>query len=358
MAYEIPWTVDNLASSTPIHSPKRVFDLNFTNSTNLFNSGEASGSLMSDSSLHLLPGSKKRKLPSHEYQDDATDQAQNVSIMHTSSSRSISPLPPSKRFCPNLQPDPNICLAGDNTASYETLLQAFIQCIGKEGAEIDYNTLTEEHYRIVCKERYKYTPMGRWLISEEDSRYENMSTKTAKYTHTSRYDKSGSVSMNTTKGYKIAIGGGLAANAMGGNAGANTSFQYNKSTCSGHRKSTVESKKSTIEIEVPKDTAIIVKELVYLVEKTADCTVELVLENKDKICYTHKNASHQIEAKKLWKGLEGKKWARREDGLVICTFAGQCSFYTTEHRMETIRLESDQARCKEIIGAYASKIQT
>lgn len=248
-----------------------------------------------------------------------------------------------------------------NAATYDVLLDLIKTLIHvhanvrKETIKLDHKFLKEAHYQIVCKERYQYTCQGRWLISEEDTRYENMSTTTAKFTHTCQYDQNSSVSLQISKGHTIGISGGLGASGFGGNAGGSASYQYSRSHTDEQNRGQGKSKISTVEVEVPQNTAIVVKELTYKVEKTADCTIELVLKKGQTIPYTRsdKNKPHSIEVETLWKkGLKDCKWARKDDDLIYCTFTSKCRFYTTEHRMETIRLDSDLDRSRRIVEAY------
>ena len=266
------------------------------------------------------------------------------------------PLPPYLSTS-GIDPHPSADRERD-AADYDTLLNAMYKGLDKNEVKIDEKFLREAQYKIVSKGRYKYTVGGRWLISEEDSRYENMSTPKAKYTHRSRYDQHSSVSFKTSKGNKIGISAGLGGSAMGTNVGLGINYEHNRNKEDGQNKTRVESKESIVEIEVPINTAVVVKELVYRVEKTAECTLELELNEDDEISYTYtkekgESMSDKAKIKYLWKKiLSHCSWARREDNLVICTFTSKCCFYTTEHRMETIRLESDENRCKRIIDAY------
>ena len=71
---------------------------------------------------------------------------------------------------------------GRAVTKYDVLRNAIKQGINKQDmscVKIDEEFLKQAKYNIVSKGRYKYTVGGRWLISEEDSRYENMSTETA-----------------------------------------------------------------------------------------------------------------------------------------------------------------------------------
>ena len=153
---------------------------------------------------------------------------------------------------------------------------------------------------------------------------------------------------------------------MGAKVGVGINYEHKRNKEDGENTTQVELKELTVEIHVPINTAIVVKELVYYVEKIAECTLELVLNTKDKIPYTYtiekgksKNKDSTIEAKSgklkvkdLWSLILCHcSWARQEDDSVICTFTCQCCLYTTEHRLETIRLKSDEDRCKRI-AAY------
>ena len=188
-----------------------------------------------------------------------------------------------------------------------------------------------------------------------------MSIETAKYMHKSQYDKCSSVSFKTSKAHKIGILGGLGGSAMGAKVGVGINYEHNRNKEDGKNTTQVESKELTVEIHVPINTAIVVKEIVYYVEKIAECTLELVLNTKDEIPYTYtieKEKSDKLKVKDLWSRILCHcSWAREEDDSVICTFTCQCCLYTTEHRLETIRLKSDEDRCKRIIAAYEQEQQ-
>lgn len=130
-----------------------------------------------------------------------------------------------------------------------------------------------------------------WLISEEDVRYENMSTETAKFTHTCQYDQQNSFSLQTSKGHKIGISGGLGVSAFGNGAGVGTNYVHSRAKANQQDGSQGKSNISTVEVIVELDTAIVVKELIYEVEKSAHCTLELVLEDGEK------NSIHKLGQK-------------------------------------------------------------
>ena len=109
-------------------------------------------------------------------------------------------------------------------------------------------------------------------------------------------------------------------------------------------------------------------------EKIAECTLELVLNTKYEIPYTYtiikkwkskdkdkstiETETGKLKVEDLWSRILCHcSWARKEDDSVICTFTCQCCLYTTEHRLETIRLKSDEDRCKRIIAAYEQEQQ-
>ena len=256
---------------------------------------------------------------------------------------------------------------GNATCPFDDLiihLQDFIQSYETIEGEISIKDfLKTANYKLVTKQRYTY--QRRWLISEEDVYYGNLSTETAKFTHTCQYDQKSSVSLQMSKGHSFGISGGLGFRAFGKSVGLNASYDHSRTKTDQQIEDQAKSKISTVEVTVKLNTAVVVKELIYEAEKTADCILQLVLGEEEKIKYSNidKGETHEVEVKKLWKKcLKSSKckWVGKEDNLIYCTFTSKCYFYTTEHRMETIALSIDPDRAQTIVDKYTpqSRAQT
>lgn len=248
---------------------------------------------------------------------------------------------------------------GNTTCPFDALidhLQEFIQTCETTRDEICIKDfLKTAKYQLVTKKRY--TCPKSWLISEEDVCYENVSTETATFTHTCKYDQRSSISLQMSKGHRFGITGGLGISAFGKCVGVSGSYDHCRTKTDQQIEDRGKSKISTVEVKVKLNTAIVVKELIYEVEKTAECTLELVLEEGEKIKYSNvdKDKIHEVEVKKLWqKCLQNSKckWIRKEGDFIYCTFTSKCYFYTTEHRMETIGLNIDRDRVHAIVDKY------
>ena len=244
-------------------------------------------------------------------------------------------------------------------------IQKCIQSIERKPVQVNLDELLGKTIHVVfMKERYKENK--RWLVFEEDTRYENIYGPPAKYTHTCQYDQETSVSLQISKGHKIGIGAGFGGNIFGGNVGFNTGYEYSKRKSEHNSHGRGKSKISSVEIIVPEKKAIIVKELIYKVEKRAMCEVELILNKKDEILYTISESTEQkippskIEIKKLWNlsSLKECNWIKEESNgdnkSIVCSFTATCCCITTMHCMETIEQISDLNRSQTILKKYQS----
>ena len=130
--------------------------------------------------------------------------------------------------------------------------------------EISIDTfLKNANYELVNQDRCTY--QRRWLISEEDVCYENMSTDTTTFTHTCQSNQESCVSLQTSRGHKIGISGGLGVSAFGESAGLNANYQHSRAKTDQQNEGQGKSKISTVEVKVELHTATVVKELVYKV---------------------------------------------------------------------------------------------
>ena len=110
------------------------------------------------------------------------------------------------------------------------LLQQCISTEDKTEASIDQGFL---HDKRKCQIRLvgvmgRYKEKRRWIISEQDTRYENVHGDDAHYTHTCQYDQKTSTSVQISKGhiYKIGIGAGLGGSAYGASVMVTPSYEY------------------------------------------------------------------------------------------------------------------------------------
>ena len=122
--------------------------------------------------------------------------------------------------------------------------------------------LTEAEYEIISMSRSEGRP-EKWLMSEEDTIYENVSNNSATYTHTCTYDQNVSVSFQTTSNHSVSVGLGLGGGGGGANATGSVGYGYNRSTAHGNSKDQGESKQSSVQFEVKSKQAVVVKELAY-----------------------------------------------------------------------------------------------
>ena len=72
----------------------------------------------------------------------------------------------------------------------------------------------------------RYKEERRWIISEQDTRYDNVHGDDAHFTHTSQYDQKTSTSVQISKGYKIGIGAGLGGSGYGASVVVTPSYEY------------------------------------------------------------------------------------------------------------------------------------
>lgn len=214
----------------------------------------------------------------------------------------------------------------------------------------------------------RYKEKRRWIISEQDTRYENVHGDDAHYTHTCQYDQKTSTSVQISKGHKIGIGAGLGGSGYGASVMVTPSYEYSW----GKDHSTVQekgkSKTSSVDITVHRGTAVVVKEVVYNVEKTGSSMFNLILRMDEKIPYHCDNESTKpklVAIKTLWENHLSKltdtdsrfHWRQSiEDGKpeLICPFVADCCCFTTECSMETIKQVCDPIRTQRILSNYLS----
>ena len=230
-------------------------------------------------------------------------------------------------------------------ADFCDIMELLQQCISTEfenktKVSIDQDFL---HDKEKCQIRLvgvmgRYKEKRRWIISEQDTRYENVHCDDAHYTHTSQYDQKTSTSVQISKAHKFSIGAGLGGSGYGASIMVTPSYEYSW----GKDLSTVqekgESKTSSVDITVSRGTAVVVKEVVYNVEKTGSSKFNLILRRKEKIPYLCNNESKTAKIKTLWETHLSKltdsrfNWRESvEDGkpVLVCPFVADCCCFTT-----------------------------
>ena len=245
------------------------------------------------------------------------------------------------------------------------LLQRCINTEDKTEASIDQDFL---HDKKKCQIRLvgvmgRYKEKRRWIISEQDTRYENINVHgdDAHYTHTSQYYQKTLTSVQISKGHKFGIGAGLGGSGYGASVMVTPSYEYSW----GKDLSTVqekgESKTSSVDIIVRRGTAVVVKEVVYNVEKTGSSKFNFILRKDEKIPYLCNNESKTAKTKTLWETHLSKltdsrfNWRESvEDGkpVLVCPFVADCCCFTTERSMETIKQVCDPERTQRILRNY------
>ena len=184
------------------------------------------------------------------------------------------------------------------------LLEKSIEFVEKKkNVKMDDNFFAKANIHITKKNRD--TPEKRWIVSEQDTSQENFTDEPATYTFKSSFEERNSICLATSQGYSIGVGGGIGAGYVGGNAGLNTSLEYRQSKSFGQDQCKAEIKELVAVVPVPPQTIVVVKELVYGVERLAMCNLKLMLREKDKIFYKHTpkqgatEKSDSVEVKKL-----------------------------------------------------------
>ena len=242
---------------------------------------------------------------------------------------------------------------------------------------------TTANYQIVRKDRDK--DKRQWLLSEQDTRYENFASKEANYTFRSSFEQTSSLTLSISKGKGFKIGAAAGGGFGGMNMGLNCGAQFNKSRSAGEGQSHSETKHLIVEIPVPSKAAVIVKELVYTTECTAGChfylplgikkatfteNLKSVLKGKDKgkskgfedelkkkdesegtIKYTTSGKEEEMKVSDLLEvpDLEKKPWVCRLGDTICMRLSSECTFTKTEHTLETVYQKSDSERQKRIM---------
>ena len=129
----------------------------------------------------------------------------------------------------------------------------------KEEIEPD---LTEAEYEIISMNRCE-EGLEKWMMSEEDTIYENVSDDTATYRYTCSYDQNTSIKLQTARNHSINLGLGLGGGGSGVNAGGSFGYGYNRSTTRGNFSDQGESKQSSVEFQIKMNQAVVVKEVTY-----------------------------------------------------------------------------------------------
>ena len=251
----------------------------------------------------------------------------------------------------------------------DDLIESLQQCIsaiaGDRAIEINQGFL---HDKEKCQIRLvgvmgRYKEKRRWIISEQDTRYENVHGDDAHYTHTCQYDQKTSTSVRISKGHKVGIGAGLGGSGYGASVMVTPSYEYSWGKDHSTAQEKGESKTSSVDITLREGTAVVVKEVVYNVEKTGNSKFNLILRKDEKIPYLCDNEWKTAKVKTLWETHLSKlqltdsrfNWRESvEDGkpVLVCPFVADCCCFTTERSMETIKQVCDPKRTQRILSNY------
>ena len=253
-------------------------------------------------------------------------------------------------------------------ADFCDIMELLQQCISTEFEDKTEVSIAQDflHDKKKCQIRLvgvmgRYKEKRRWIISEQDTRYENVHCDDAHFTHTSQYDQKTSTSVQISKGHKFSIGAGLGGSGCGASIMVTPSYEYSwgKDLTTVQEKG--ESKTSSVDITVSRGTAVVVKEVVYNVEKTGSSKFNLILRRNEKIPYLCNNESKTAKIKTLWETHLSKltdsrfNWRESvEDGkpVLVCPFVADCCCFTTERSMETIKQVCDPERTQRIFSNY------
>ena len=129
----------------------------------------------------------------------------------------------------------------------------------KEEVEPD---LTEGEYEILFMNRCEEQPK-KYLISEEDVIYENLSSSEAGHTHSYTYNQSSSVSFQTTGSHSVNVGLSMGGSGSGASATGNLGYGYSRTTTRGASLDQGKSKTGSVQFKVQPNKAVVVKELAY-----------------------------------------------------------------------------------------------
>ena len=210
--------------------------------------------------------------------------------------------------------------------------------------------------------------ISRLRVAENDTRYENISKSEATISHTANFDARKLIGKRTSKSKKMTIGGPVAVNffqSVGASAEI-AKFELGQTTEYVDHDDKGESHSYSVGVKVPAQEIIIVKEVIYEIEKEAECQLDLTFPKNNKMSYAgwkrgvgevHKNTGQQT-------GMfipENPKWPVRKEassGAIICTVTATCQFTTFEHSVQVIGTGNpDMKRFQDIINLYNTSIE-
>ena len=199
--------------------------------------------------------------------------------------------------------------------------------------------LKDADYKYLLRENFVNTIEVK--LSEDYVWYKNECNEDAKFIHTCQTNQKSSSTVQTSKGHTIGISGGPSVGAFGGNVALSGGYTYSRAKTHQQNEGQGASQSSTVEVTVGKGEAIIVKEMLFEVEKQADCTLELVLEEGQKIEFRKNKKTDKVKVST--EDFKDCKWARIEGNLIICSLTDKCTFYKTERKVissrETVHFE-------------------
>ncbi len=227
-------------------------------------------------------------------------------------------------------------------------------------AKVDEQFFRDADLSIVQKDRDDVHQ--KWLVSEQDTSHANFDTEvTTNFTFNSCYESGSSLSLATSKGWTVGVGGNAGAGFSGATVGPSTGVQFSKSKTMGEGQSLNQTKNLTVEIPVPPGKAVIVKELLYRTVQSAKCVVRLKVKSTAMISYTihDRNDTESIEIKRLEKVQRHskidpeKQWIKFEaENVVTIDFIDQLQYRFDERKLETWIVDSDKERFELVKKAY------
>ena len=287
-----------------------------------------------------------------------------------------------KGILPGLEADPDTWLTFDEVKSN---LAEYIKNIKRKpgrmrmDVEVSDSFFETAMYQIVRKDREKYVNKEMWLISENDTNYENLTKEKASYSFESTYRETSSFTLTTSKGHTLSLQAKAGGGFMGMNMGLTGGASYQKMKTAGEGQSHMDMKKSKVEIKVPPKTGVTVKELVYTTRWTAECHLYLLLctcikkpkvfdglKSKDKDEFKSNDESEDTRIKYTIQGgkeggdikvsdlvkvryLEDQPWTSKIGDKICIKVKSPCTFTKTERALETSYWQSSAQRWNRLM---------
>ena len=242
----------------------------------------------------------------------------------------------------------------ESYTSYDELKEAMEKAIRiakrEVFAEIDEDFFETVSYKVLNKEREE--PEKRVLVSEEDTRFENVTDTPVRYSFSGCHEQQTSFSLQSTNGYSVGIGMTtvLGAVTMGPKLG------FNKSQTKSDEKAKTNSKTLTVDGEIATNEVATVKELVYIVSSVARCNVSLTVSDKERVPYSSakgRDADREVSIKTLLNAGLLNRAKGVEQGKKSATIHLQtnCTFEKSEHTLEVLKSKMTGETVERITSA-------